>query len=113
MLMAQLQAMAPIVCCAGMYVESGGFDACDPVFNWVVVTLDGNPIMIVLKGFREIFAWNWIGITTRDAIGMACYSIPMMLVLIVIWRRYAVIAWNDSVPRWLNVTLQRAYYSIQ
>tara|TARA_B100001750_G_C14995235_1_gene344549 strand:- start:38 stop:379 length:342 start_codon:yes stop_codon:yes gene_type:complete len=113
MRMAQLQATAPIVCCAGMYVESGGFDACDPVFNWVVVTLDGNPIMIVLKGFREIFAWNWIGITTRDAIGMACYSIPMMLVLIVIWGRYAVIASNDSVPRWLNVTLQRAYYLIQ
>ena len=56
MRMAQLQATAPIVCCAGMYVESGGFDACDPVFNWVVVTLDGNPIMIVLKGFREVFA---------------------------------------------------------
>ena len=96
-----------------MYVDSGGSDISDPVFNWVVVTLDGNPIMIVLKAFQEVFAWNWIGITTRHAIGMACYSIPMMLVLIVIWRRYAVIAWNDSVPRWLNVTLQRAYYSIQ
>ena len=48
--------MASIVCCAGMYVESGGFDAWDPVFIPVVVTLDGNPIMIVLKGFLEVFA---------------------------------------------------------
>ncbi len=48
--------MPPIVCCAGMYVDSGRFDACDSVFIPVVVTLDGNPIMIVLKGFREVFA---------------------------------------------------------